>query len=683
MNELLTSPRECPTDNRGLGGRQAASDPLAPEEPFGARAAFGISVWFGLVVGLAELGLTLTLKRLRDPSPGLFRMNRHILWTIPIVNLALFGLCGLLLALLARTWPRRAVRCSTGLLGGVALMTLLLAYQALHFWACGFLAVGLASCLTWVLEANLAAFRRLVRRSITVLAIGVIGLVGLTLGRHVLREHRAMSALASPAGSPRTPNVLLVVLDTVRADRMSLYGYGRDTTPNLARLARRGVTFTQARSTAPWTLPSHASMMTGLWPHQQSARLHGPLDGTHTTLAQFLAAQGYATAGFVANTTYCGAETGLARGFAHYEDHDLSPQGILCTSALGRRLLWDGLVSAGLWLGHDLRAGLRKDAARINRDLLAWLKTTGKRPFFAFLNYVDAHSPYVPPAGFNRHFGVTPESSADRSTLEQWFTLDKATLSPRDSQLASDSYDDCLAYLDEQLGRLFDALERSGLLANTLVIVTADHGEQFGEHDLYCHASSLYEPEIHVPLLVILPAAGHAGRTITEPVSLRALPATIQEILNLDGIVPFPGRSLARFWDGSGRPRSEPLLAEVDGPAKTAPNLGRSPAFAGPMKALVSGRDVYIRNGDGTEELYDLATDPAQRYNLVSAPAVRLRLATYRTTLNQMTSDDTRPPEWRSTAGIRRHDGKVITPGETRTVTDSGFSNRRFDPGFR
>ena len=511
MNELLTSPRNCPPDHRRLGGRHTAGDPSAREEPFGARAAFGISVWFGLVVGLAELGLTLTLKHLRDPSPLFFRINRHILWTIPIVNLTVFGLCGLLLALLARTRPRRAVRCSTGLLGGLALLALLLAYQALHFWACGFLAVGLASCLTRAIETNLAAFRRLVGRSIAVLAVGVIGLVGLTLGRHVLCEHRAMSALTSPTRGPKAPNVLLVVLDTVRADRMSLYGYGRNTTPNLARLARRGVTFTQARLTAPWTLPSHASMMTGLWPHQQSARLHGPLDGKATTLAQFLAAHGYATAGFVANTTYCSAETGLARGFAHYEDHDLSPLGILCTSALGRRLLWDGLVSAGLWLGHDLRAELRKDAAQINRDLLAWLKTTDKRPFFAFLNYLDAHSPYIPPARFDRHFGLTPESDADRSTLDQWFTLDKAKLGPREIQLASDAYDDCLAYLDEQLGRLFNRVDRSGVLGNTLVIVTADHGEQFGEHDLYCHASSLYDPEIHVPLLVILPAAAHAG----------------------------------------------------------------------------------------------------------------------------------------------------------------------------
>ena len=488
-------------------------------------------------------------------------------------------------------------------------MTLLLAYQVLHFWGCLILASGLASCLARAIGTNLTAFRRLVGRTFPILAIGVVGLVGHTLGRQVLCEQRAISAIATaPTRGPEAPNVLLIVLDTVRADRLSLYGYHRDTTPNLSRLALRGVTFEQARSTASWTLPSHASMMTGHWPHQQSARLHGPLDNTHRTVAEFLSARGYATAGFIANTTYCSAETGLARGFAHYEDHDLSSQGILSTSALGRRLLWPGLVIASQWLGGDLKAEPRKDAARINGDLLAWLKTPGKRPFFAFLNYLDAHSPYVPPATFDRHFGVKPESRADRATLDHWFTLDKTTLSPRDIQLASDAYDDCLAYLDEQLGRLFDELDRAGVLGNTLVIVTADHGEQFGEHDLYCHASSLYDPEIHVPLLVILPGGAHAGLSIAEPVSLRNLPATIADVLGQSGDSgsggPFPGRSLARAWDRSRCTEFEPLLAEVDGPAKTAPGLGRSPAFRGPMKALVSGHDAYLRNGDGTEELY-------------------------------------------------------------------------------
>src|SRR3954451_16947587 len=136
-------------------------------------------------------------------------------------------------------------------------------------------------------------------------------------------------------------------------------------------------------------------MMTGRWPHQQSARLHGPLDGTHATLAEFLAAVGYAPAVFVANVTYCGAETGLARGFAHYEDHDFSLQGILCTTALGRRLIWRGAVFASKTLGGHLKADLRKNAARIGGDLLSWTEGRGDRPFFAFLNSIDAHSPYI------------------------------------------------------------------------------------------------------------------------------------------------------------------------------------------------------------------------------------------------------------------------------------------------
>ena len=661
---LLTALRRSPTDHPRYWRRYTAGDPAAQQADFGARAAFAIAVWFGLMVGPAELGLTLAAKQLRDPSPLFFRMNRHVLWTIPIVNLILFSLCGLLLALLARIRPRWAVRATAALLSGVAVVTLLLTYGRLHAWACVFLAVGLASCIGRAIETKLVALRPLVGRNIAILGVALVGLVGLTLGRHVLREHQAASTLqaTSPPG-PHAPNVLLVVLDTVRADRMSIYGYGRDTTPNLARLARRGVTFLQAHSTAPWTLPSHASMMTGRWPHQQSARLHGPLDGTHATLAQFLGAHGYATAGFVANTTYCSAETGLARGFAHYEDHDLSPQGTLCTSALGRRLIWPGLVGVSQWLGYDLRVEIRKDAARINGDLLAWLKTTGQRPFFAFLNYVDAHSPYVPPAGFDRHFGATPESCADRSILDQWFTLDKATVSQREIQLASDAYDDCLAYLDEQLGRLFDELDREGVLGNTLVIVTADHGEQFGEHTLYCHSSSLYDPEIHVPLLAILPEAAAGGPHRQPRRSACAVcrrPST--RFSTSTASCPSPAVRLPASGTGSGPSESEPLLAEVDGPAKTAPNLGRSPAFAGPMKALVSGQDVYIRNGDGTEELYDLVTDPAQRYNLVRAPEIIPRLQSCRLALNRMISDDTRPPHWRNTAGIHRHDGKVIAP---------------------
>ena len=136
-----------------------------------------------------------------------------------------------------------------------------------------------------------------------------------------------------PSGDP--PNVLLIVLDTVRADRLSLYGYRRPTSPTLERLAKRGIRFDEARATAPWTLPSHASMFTGRWPHELDVNWHTPLGTKFPTLAEYLGSRGYATAGFVANVHYCSYEFGLDRGFTHYEDYVLEPMTPLRMCYLG------------------------------------------------------------------------------------------------------------------------------------------------------------------------------------------------------------------------------------------------------------------------------------------------------------------------------------------------------------
>ena len=380
--------------------------------------------------------------------------------------------------------------------------------------------------------------------------------------------------------------------------------------------------FEQARSTAPWTLPSHATMMTGRWPHELSTGINRPLDGTHETLAEHLAANGYATAGFVGNATYCGIETGLGRGFAHFEDHELSVADILWTSALGQRILLQGVFRPERRTGGTPNDYHRKDAAQIRRDMLAWLARQEGQPFFAFLNLYDAHDPYMPPTGFDRHFGVKPQSAADLAILERWFIQDKKKLAPEQVQTVLDAYDDGIAYLDEQLGRLVDDLDWLGLLANTLVIITADHGEHLGEHQLYGHASSLYDAEIHVPLLILLPGEAHAGQSVAAQVSLRDLAATVADLTGLGGS-HFPGRSLARHWNASASPRQEPSLSEVDAPVMSAPNQGRSPVFRGPMKAVSTGKHVYIRNGDGKEELFDVEADPRQSRNLAGLPQVQ------------------------------------------------------------
>ena len=611
---------------------------LDQETSVGPRCALGIALWFGLIIGLSELVLTRVQKPLTDPSPGLFRMNRHIMWTIPTVNLVVFGFCGLVAALMLRSRPRLGVRVAVGPLVFLATLTLFLSCRWLHVLACLVLAFLFAFRLTGRIKSGLPAFRRLVRRTLPAMAGLVAAVIGLSVGGHSpgVRQAIAPTAAVSAGGQDAPgPNVFLVVLDTVRADHLSLHGYGRDTSPNLSRLARRGITFKQARSTAPWTLPSHASMMTGRWPHELSTGINHPLDGTHETLAEYLAASGYATAGFVANATYCGIETGLGRGFAHFEDHELSVADILWTSALGQRILLQGVFRPERRTGGTPNDYHRKDAAQIRRDMLAWVVRQKGRPFFAFLNLYDAHDPYMQPTGFDRHFGVRPRSAADMAILERWFIHDKKKLTPGEIQSVLDAYDDGIAYLDEQLGGLVDDLDWLGLLASTLVIVTADHGEHLGEHQLYGHASSLYDAEIHVPLLILLPGEAHAGQVVTAQVSLRDLAATVADVTGLGGS-PFPGRSLARHWAADASPLSEPSLSEVDAPVMSAPNQGRSPVFRGPMKAVAAGKHVYVRNGDGQEELFDIEADPMQSRNLAGLPQVQSILDQIRTDLERL-----------------------------------------------
>ncbi len=472
-----------------------------------------LAVWYGLATGLGELALLQALKPLRDPSPGFFRMNRHAFWMIPTVNLAVFGTAGLLLMALAWQSPVRARRATRGCLTFLAVWTSLLALGRLHGISCLVLAAGFTWRVSHRLDPLDRRFQGLVRLSLPVLGSIVAVLCGIAYARNVWAEHQAVAA--RPPAQPGARNVLLVVLDTVRADHLSLYGYNRATTPNLARLARSGARFDQARSTAPWTFPSHASMFTGRWPHELSAGYNRPLDAAQPTLAEFLADRGYATAGFVANTVFCAAETGLSRGFAHYEDHVVSLAGALEVSALGRRVLLP-FERRAVALAKDLLRGSTramgerkdcKDAGTINRQFLDWLAEQKSGPFFAFLNYLDAHTPYLLPDGHDDRFGRPARTRAEQRIIGRWWEMDKRKIGAEKVQLAIDAYDSCIAYLDEQLGQLCGELERQGVLRDTIVIVTADHGEHLGEHQLFGHAGSLYDPEVHVPLVIIAPGS--------------------------------------------------------------------------------------------------------------------------------------------------------------------------------
>ena len=195
-----------------------------------------------------------------------------------------------------------------------------------------------------------------------------------------------------------------------------------------------------------------------------------------------------------------------------------------------------------------------------------------------------------------------------------------------------DGYDSSIAYLDEQLGRLFEELQERGLLENTLVIVTSDHGEHFLERGFAGHGMSLYRREIHVPLLIFPPSGALDRRVVPEPVSLRDLPATIVEMLGLAEGSPFPGRSLSRLFGprlGTAESRLDPVLSEVGHQTTIAPTPG-VPASLGPARALTTEKEVYIRNGDGGEELYDRVQDPGETQNRISAGSVPQSVELYR-----------------------------------------------------
>ena len=261
-----------------------------------------MAIWIGLTAGFLDLGSLILRKRLI--ASDFYRLGDHFRWIIPAGVGFLVLLPGTALACIACL--RRGARSLGGSSGCCRLSDSSTCCAGCP-WSCGrrlLLSAGLAvqsARLVAVLAASSSSGSCAVQPPLLVGA--VLAIMLLTFGGRAWSEYRAMAALPPPPADAR--NVLLIVWDTVRTGNLSLHGYGRRTSPNLERLASRGVRFDQAFATAPWTLPSHSSLFTGRWPHELTADWLSPLDGTHPTLAEYLAAHGYDTAGFVANLDYC------------------------------------------------------------------------------------------------------------------------------------------------------------------------------------------------------------------------------------------------------------------------------------------------------------------------------------------------------------------------------------------
>ncbi len=404
--------------------KSSACDPAQPPaypRRLGPMDVLLMAVWCGLAAGLLEVAARV-LPRSFDTFFRLYGLSRHFVWLVPLTNLILFSGMGVFLAMVTKWRPRHGGWLAPRILGALTLLPMLIvAGPQIYAEAWFILSLGISSTVAPVLERNETRLHRTLLKTLPCLLGVVLVLAGLVFGRDWLKQRREAGRPLPPAAAP---NVLLVVLDTVRPDHLSLYGYGRSTSPTLERMARQGIRFDGARATAPWTLASHASLFTGRLPHELGVKWMTPLGRGFPTLAEYLGSHGYATAGFVGNTLYCSYDSGLSRGFTHYEDFDLDRLGPFRTAQLVDLSL-ETIAAAVQRLGEtfglapfrslqgyvlgQLRVAEKKDAGMINRELFDWLSRRPQpgRPFFAFLNEFDAHSPYLLPRGRGTALGCS------------------------------------------------------------------------------------------------------------------------------------------------------------------------------------------------------------------------------------------------------------------------------------
>lgn len=397
------------------------------------------------------------------------------------------------------------------------------------------------------------------------------------------------------AETRRPPNVVIVVLDTTRGDRCSVNGYARPTTPELEALAREGAVFRDCWSPSPWTAPAHASLFTGLRP-----RNHGLMAGNGyylsdalDTLAERLARNGWSTACFTAND-FISPSFGLTQGFGFVERvYDLPMSAYpFAAGAHDRGVDW----------------ALREHAQ-------------GRR-FFLFLNDIEPHAPYTPPAESEAQFigDATPQEVAAARALEFPITLGYNVgaihIPPRIIEVASRLYDAEVATVDAAVGRLVRRLRDAGVLDDTVLVVLGDHGENFGEHGLLEHVFSMHRTLLHVPLVVRYPPAFAAGCVVDDLVRLEDVHTTI---VGLCGLTPEPrrdGASLVGDVAGriaigdSGIPELALAIVRERFPEADLTRLATD------TRSVYDGRHHLIRTSAGHTELYDVKADPLEEHDL-------------------------------------------------------------------
>ncbi len=411
------------------------------------------------------------------------------------------------------------------------------------------------------------------------------------------------------------PTVVLISIDTLRADHLGCYGNTIVKTPRLDALASEGVRFAQAIATAPTTLNSHTSLMTGTYGHTHGAARNGfVVAERNEMLAEVLRGAGYRTAGFI-GAFPLQSRFGFAQGFDHYDEPEL------------------------------LRSG-----EEVNASALAWLDEREEGPLFLFLHYWDSHRPFDPPPPFDRMYRTDDlDVGASMEELDA-LRLDMKAGVPvgERNRITRELYAGAVSHVDQVVGELLDGLKERGLYDDALILVTSDHGEAIDEHwEYWDHGESTYETTIHVPLIVRLPGGERGGTTEDRLVSLVDVMPTVLDLVDARVPPAVSGVGFGTLLRGGSLPPRAPVFAEATKPhdpkyekAGAWVNARKFQTARGPRWKLIR------RAADGVSELYDLERDPGETANVFADPGEGgLRR---RAELAQSLDD------WRSSAGAVR-----------------------------
>ena len=387
-------------------------------------------------------------------------------------------------------------------------------------------------------------------------------------------------SIAPRGASPRIERVILISIDTLRADHVGAYGYARPTSPAIDALAARGVLFQNVSTPSPWTYPAHASLFTGLYPGRHGLKnLDRFLPASLPTLASVLGRAGWVTAAVV-NSEILGPRFGLDRGFRDF-------------------------------LYVEQVATQRAPTTRVVDQALDWAKRYRDRKLFLFLHTNDVHSDYASLPKWEQQF-VRPYSGPADGTTEQLFAVrqGKATLNAADARHLVDLYNAGIRQTDAEIGRLLDGLRAGGLLEGSLILLTSDHGEEFLEHGGVLHGRTQFEEVVRVPLIVAGPGVAKGSR-VAVPVSLIDVMPTLLATLGVKGPEALDGEDLTPLFSGRAAPRAEGrfLFGEAD----------HNNLQLDITRAVRHGADkLHFDRTTQRASLYDLNADPAELRDLAA-----------------------------------------------------------------